>query len=155
MIEKFDGEYFFLSNFYPAPLVYQGISYKNSEAAFQSAKTLDMEERKKFSNMTASEAKKAGRRIKLREDWEKVKYSVMTDVVLCKFEQNPELSIKLIETENEFLVEGNTWGDTTWGVCNGIGENHLGKILMFVRQSILSKQKGVKHAHKGNEQTSG
>ena len=50
--------------------------------------------------------------------------------------QNPELGNKLLETGNQELVEGNTWGDIFWGVCNGKGQNWLGKILMMVRDEI-------------------
>lgn len=38
MISAFRGKYYFLSNFYAAPVVWDGVSYKNNEAAFQSAK---------------------------------------------------------------------------------------------------------------------
>jgi predicted NAD-dependent protein-ADP-ribosyltransferase YbiA (DUF1768 family) len=53
-----------------------------------------------------------------------------------KFSRNPELRVKLLNTGDLQLVEGNYWGDTFWGVCNGKGENHLGKILMRVRKEL-------------------
>ena len=44
----------------------------------------------------------------------------------------------LLATGEEYLVEGNTWGDKYWGVCGGIGLNHLGKLLMQVRDELES-----------------
>ena len=60
----------------------------------------------------------------------------MFDLVLEKFKQNPELKQKLLETGNQELIEGNTWNDTFWGVCNGQGQNWLGKILMLARSEL-------------------
>ena len=45
----------------------------------------------------------------------------------------------LIEVQQE-LVEGNTWGDKVWGVCDGVGENNLGKTLMRIRDALFSKR---------------
>jgi hypothetical protein len=87
---------------------------------------------------TPGESKKLGRRCPVREDWEEIKLSVMEELVRSKF-SNPKLSQKLLETNDKLLVEGNTWGDTFWGVCNGRGENHLGKILMKVRSELKEK----------------
>lgn len=151
MIDKFDEDYAFLSNFYPVNLTVYGITYQNSEAAFQSLKTLDIQARKNlFSKASAKESKKLGRKIKLRSDWEFVKQEDMDYVVECKFYQNPELLQKLIDTGNEELVEGNTWHDNYWGNCtcekckNIPGENHLGKILMRIREKYKN-QKGDNH----------
>lgn len=41
IIDKFRGEYDFLSNFYSCQVTYNGESYLNSEAAFQAQKTQD------------------------------------------------------------------------------------------------------------------
>ena len=136
MINKFVSEYAFLSNFFEIPIYYSGILYQNSEAAFQAQKTLDPEERKKFSTLSSNEAKKKGRHVALRDDWEQVKDDIMFDIVLSKFASNPVLKNLLLDTNNEELIEGNTWNDTYWGVCNGRGQNHLGKILMKVRSLL-------------------
>ncbi len=63
MIDSFRGEYYFLSNFYEAPVLYDGITYQNNEAAFQAQKTLDMEKRKEFASLSPNLAKRAGRRV--------------------------------------------------------------------------------------------
>ena len=136
MINEFRGPYYFLSNFYEAPVTWNGITYKNNEAAFQSAKTVDISIRKTFATMDPSTAKREGRRITLRADWEEIKYQIMYEICLNKFTQNEELREKLLATGDEHLEEGNTWGDRIWGTVNGKGNNWLGKILMQVREEI-------------------
>lgn len=136
MINEFRGEYDFLSNFYETPVTYEGITYRNNEAAFQAAKLTDKEARREFSTLDASSAKKLGRRVSLRADWEEVKNQVMHEICLAKFSQNEQLKTKLLATGNEYLEEGNTWGDKIWGTVNGSGENRLGKILMNVRDTL-------------------
>jgi ribA/ribD-fused uncharacterized protein len=136
MINEFKGKYYFLSNFYSAPVMYEGLLYQNNEAAFQSAKIKDLDRRKQFCNLDPSTAKKKGRNVLLRNDWEDVKDEVMYQCVKDKFTRNQDLKQKLIDTGNEELIEGNTWNDTYWGVCRGRGKNMLGKILMRVRDEI-------------------
>lgn len=136
VISKFRGEYGFLSNFYAAPVVFEGLRYLNSEAAFQSAKTTDMSVREEFTHLSSVDAKHRGRCIRLREDWEDVKLSVMYQVCWAKFTQNGCLKKRLIATGDAYLEEGNTWGDRYWGTVNGVGKNNLGKILMRVREEL-------------------
>ena len=139
MISSFRDEYFFLSNFYPVEIKLDGIVYPNAEAAFQAQKTLDVEERRKFSMLkNPVQAKRLGRKVKLRDDWEEVKLDIMTEIVSQKFLQHPHLVEMLLQTGDEELVEGNKWGDRFWGVCKGKGENHLGKILMKIRDAYKS-----------------
>ena len=135
-IDNFKGEYFFLSNFYPAKIKYNGIQYLNNEAAFQAQKCTTMEDRIKFSYLNPSDAKKLGRRIILRNDWESVKISIMREIVFEKFKQNPHLTEKLLDTGDVYLEEGNNWGDRIWGTVNGVGKNELGKIIMEVREEL-------------------
>ena len=70
----------------------------------------------KFRFLTGAEAKKLGRRVTLRSDWEEVKLNVMKEVVIDKFTRSPELKQMLLDTEDEELVEGTTWNDTFWGI---------------------------------------
>lgn len=136
MIDTFRGKYYFLSNFYPSDIEYDGITYTSNEAAFQAQKVLDHEEKLRFKNLDPRKAKKLGRRVKLRRDWDEVKDNYMYEICRAKFTQNPDLAAKLLKTGEEELVEGNTWHDTYWGVCNGRGKNRLGKILMKVRSEL-------------------
>lgn len=143
VIDSFDLEYNFLSNFYPCFVTYKGITYQSSEAAFHAQKTLDIHERVKFTLLNPSQSKKAGRALQLRDDWEEVKYEIMYDIVLQKFVQNEWIQQKLLATDDAELIEGNWWGDTYWGVCKGVGENNLGKILMDVREYLRSVQSAL------------
>lgn len=134
MIDRFTGEYAFLSNFYAAPLRYAGHTYPTSEHAFQAMKTKDPEEQAKIRQAaTPYKAKQLGKKVKLRPDWESVKVGIMREILFAKFTQNPALLQQLEATGTEELVEGNDWGDVTWGQVDGKGQNWLGKLLMEVR----------------------
>lgn len=137
-INVFRDEYDFLSNFYPCQIEYQGLWYQNAEAAFQAQKCIHEEDRQFFCGLPAAKAKRRGRQVPLRPDWECVKRDFMEKIVRAKFHQNSHLAGKLLATKERELVEGNTWGDTYWGVDirTGQGENHLGRILMKVRNEL-------------------
>lgn len=136
MINSFRGEYAFLSNFYKVPILYKGLWYKSSEAAYQAQKCLYKNQRKEFCNLESGKAKRLGKKVKTRSDWEEVKISIMRDIIFTKFSMYEGLKQKLLDTENQRIIEGNTWGDTFWGVYNGKGKNVLGKILMQVRVKL-------------------
>jgi ribA/ribD-fused uncharacterized protein len=136
-IKEFQGENRFLSNFWDAKVVLDGVTYPTVEHAYQAAKTLDKERRKVIqAQPTPGKAKRAGQRVKIRSDWENVKVGIMLDLVRQKFKNNVKLKNRLLATGSEELIEGNTWGDTFWGRCRGVGKNHLGKILMKVRSEL-------------------
>lgn len=138
-IDNFSGEYSFLSNFYYSPITYGHLTYPTSEHAFQAAKTEDKADELKIQKAsTPGQAKKLGRKVTLIEDWERDKRRIMKSVLRRKF-KNLELSIRLKQTGDAELIEGNTWGDTYWGVCKGKGKNHLGKLLMDVRAELRLK----------------
>jgi hypothetical protein len=141
MIDRFFDDYRFLSNFYPSKVVFEEVEYPTVEHAYAAAKTLDLALRKEISNVkTAGEVKRLGRKLALREDWEYIKLRIMLTLVLYKFRNNPDLKEMLLNTKDEYLVEGNSWGDKYWGVSNGVGENKLGKILMAVRAILRQKE---------------
>ena len=139
VIGRFIGEYFYLSNYYEVPVTYDSLTYGSAEAAFQAQKILNLDDRKIFTTLKADDSKKMGRSVILRPDWDDVKLSVMREIIRCKFTQNTCLLEQLLKTGNALLIEGNTWHDTFWGVDlkTGLGENHLGLILMEVREEIL------------------
>jgi ribA/ribD-fused uncharacterized protein len=136
-IDKFSGEYAFLSNFYPSVVVgLDGETYSSVEHAYQAAKTLDVRAQRTIREApTAGVAKKLGRKVILREDWERLKLPTMGFLVRQKFRE-PKLMELLVKTGDAELIEGNWWRDTFWGMYNGKGENHLGKILMRVRDEV-------------------
>ena len=136
VIDSFRGKFHWLSNFYSCSVHYEGLTFGNTEAAFQAAKCLDMKERERFFSLSGGQAKRLGKRVELRPDWEDVKIDIMRQVLKSKFTQNPELREKLIATGDAELIEGNNWRDFYWGVCNGKGQNHLGKLLMEVRVEL-------------------
>lgn len=136
MIDDFNCEYYFLTNFFEAQIEYEGLTYTNNEAAFQATKTLDKEIRKEFQTYNPAWAKYKGRQLDLRADWEDIKDNVMYEICKIKFTKHPNLKKQLLATGDQLLVEGNDWDDTYWGVCGGIGQNKLGKILMRIRKEL-------------------
>lgn len=136
MINSFSGGYRFLSNFFFSPVVLDDIEYRTVEHAYQAAKTHDLAMRTRICLAdTPGEAKRLGRKVVLRPEWETVKLDVMYWLVQQKF-SNPALKRLLLATGEAELIEGNSWGDTFWGVSKGVGENHLGRILMRVRDAL-------------------
>lgn len=149
IIDKFRGDYFFLSNFYPFSIIYEGILYRTSEHAYQAAKTTDKELRQGIADLTtAGKAKRAGQKIELRPDWNDIRLLEMEKILIAKFATS-KLRKSLIDTHPAYLIEGNDWGDTFWGTVNGKGENHLGNLLMKIRLGLLIEE-SIK-ANKANE----
>lgn len=136
-ITHFQGDNYFLSNFWGCSVEMDGVVYSSVEHAYQAAKTNNLQERERIQKApTPGEAKRRGRSVTLREDWESVKLPVMKQLVINKF-RNVELAARLKATGGAELIEGNWWGDTFWGICKGEGENHLGYILMEVRLELF------------------
>lgn len=137
MIKEFKDEFAFLSNFIAAKVVFNSITFNSVENAYQAAKCKFPEDMNEFITITSGQAKRKGKRIVLRDDWESVKLSIMEDLVTQKFNQEPFKTL-LINTNDLVIQEGNSWGDTFWGIDlkTGIGQNHLGKILMKIREGF-------------------
>jgi ribA/ribD-fused uncharacterized protein len=150
VIAQFRGDYRFLSNFYPSPFTVraEGMVWLAAtfEHGFQAAKVYasegwDHEQRvawltKVMDAPKPGQAKALGRKIPLdTARWEAMSLDVMRGCLLSKFDDE-DLRARLLATGDALLVEGNTWGDTKWGVCRGVGENLLGKTLMQVRDTL-------------------
>ena len=144
----FRDENFYLSNFYECSIEYDGLTYPNTEAAFQAQKCKGMkvnfsipvnDPRETFTYLNPVEAKRWGRKIPLRPDWEQVKIDIMKDVVRAKFNQHPDLKEKLLSTGDCHIEEGNHHRDKFWGTVNRVGENHLGIILMELRDEFRNE----------------
>ena len=152
-IDQFRGRHEFLSNFYPATVHYDGITYPSAEHAYQAAKCHDnasvIDVRTSATTTTGLElkfaiaaewspgkVKRMGKKLPLRPDWEQVKLDIMLQIVTLKF-KDEHLAAMLKRTAPCTLIEGNNWGDTYWGidVAKG-GLNMLGKVLMHVRDNL-------------------
>lgn len=148
-IEYFDSfrgpnQYDFLSNFYASPIEILGISYPTGEHAFAAYKAQDLATHITIAGASnPSLAKKWGRQIPLRTDWESVKYDVMVAVLRAKFSVGSPLANKLLSTGHALLVEGTDWNDRVWGIDNqtGRGRNWLGTLLMARRAELESGEK--------------
>lgn len=149
-IEHFRGEFAFLSNFFPSPITIQGIVYPTVEHAFQAKKTMNREDRLVIAGCrTPGEAKRMGRRVELRPDWDRsTRLSVMFSLLWDKF-KDPVLRERLLNTAPRMLIEGNSWGDRFWGICDGSGENHLGELLMRVRSACRIQKLLVENLYCG------
>lgn len=132
-IKSFNGDYYFLSNSFRHSLEVDYLPYFNAECAFQAQKTDDFAVKVKFTDMSAKEGKKLGSRIELRPDWADVRDDAMLTVLRAKF-SDPKLRAWLLKTGDAEIEYNNTNGDYYWGVCNGVGRNKLGRMLMQVRK---------------------
>jgi ribA/ribD-fused uncharacterized protein len=129
----------YLSNFYPAKVVLDGIVYPTSEHCYQAQKATNREDLIFVAAQpSARDAKRAGYQIKLRDDWEDVKIDVMLKVLRLKFIQNTNLGKRLISTGDADLHE-NFPGDSYWSYNNGHGQDMLGTLLMMVRSELVTQ----------------
>ncbi|EWM19707.1 hypothetical protein KUTG_10011, partial [Kutzneria sp. 744] len=145
LVDGFDREWWFLSNFAFSPLLWEGVWYATAEAAFAAGKTVDPALRLWISQVVPPrEAKRRGRQLALRPQWDTShRYAVMRQVLRAKF-TDPGLRTRLINTGAALLVESNTWCDTQWGSCvcqrhrATPGHNHLGRMLMALRDALTA-----------------
>lgn len=140
--KMFSGDLMFLSNLYaceiPMNVLGHPFVFGSAEAAFQAGKCLDPGHVQLFTRVAdGAAAKKLGERVPPRKDWDMYRLAWMKQVLTCKFTRNPELMKKLIDTYPLPLTNTNTWGDTFWGVCQGVGEDHLGRLLTQLRNEHL------------------
>lgn len=152
-ITSFQGEYAFLSNMASQHgglpelrLRMGGLVFGSAEAAYQAAKSLDPDVRRRLAaEPSPYAAKRLGKAVSrggivvLRDDWSQIRLEVMRGVVRQKFAHRPYAAL-LLQTGDAELVEGNTWGDVFWGECRGRGSNWLGKILMETRLALQVHQ---------------
>ena len=142
-ITTFRDQYRFLSNFYPMPFAYKGLTYPNAEAAFQAQKCTTDEDKIKYTLVkNPVRAKQMGKREPdLPDDWNEISYGIMEEILRAKFSV-PELAEMLKATGDAYLEEENHWHDNRWGSCTCAscsargGQNWLGKILMGIREEL-------------------
>jgi hypothetical protein len=143
IITNFDGKYWYLSNFTYSPFIKNDKKWDTVEHYFQAMKTTDLEKRETIRTCGHPRfAKRIGRSVKLRLNWESIKQIIIYTGVKEKFEQNIDFNDLLLKTDCAYLVEGNTWHDNIWGDCfcskckDIKGQNLLGIILMKVRKEL-------------------
>lgn len=137
-IAHFRGEWFFLSNFSPANVTFEGLTFPTVEHAYQAARCARASDRHVVrSARTPGEAKRLGRAFDQVDNWMGIRESVMVELLRQKF-AIPALRQLLLETGDRPLVEENDWGDTFWGQVDGVGQNRLGHILEVVRSELRS-----------------
>ena len=134
-IMEFQGVNRWLSNFWPTLVRLDGEVYPSVENAYQAAKTYP-QNRGGFVGCTPGQAKRLGKTVVIRPDWDAEKVSVMRSLIAQKFALGSELGGRLLNTGDAQIVEGNTWGDTFWGVCRGKGRNILGELIMDRRKEL-------------------
>jgi ribA/ribD-fused uncharacterized protein len=146
MINKFQDKYYWLSNFSPFPFITDNNKWESVEHFFQAHKACNPKDFLEIKNAkNPSIAKKLGKQVEIRCDWPNIKLKIMLKGVREKFDQNPILIEKLIETGNKEIIEGNYWHDNYWGNCycdkclSIKGKNKLGKILMLLRAKYIRK----------------
>jgi hypothetical protein len=144
MISEFQGDYRWLSNFYYSPITYNNLLYPTVEHFFQAMKTTDLSARAKIClDPNPGSAKRTGRTLQLRPDWDSIKIAVMAHGLRKKF-AHPDLKQKLIATYPLFIEEGNYWHDNYWGNClcpkcnSFAGRNNLGQLLMILREHLIN-----------------
>lgn len=157
MINRFEGRYNFLSNFYPCKIEHQGITYPSVEHYYVAMKCNNDQMidgvyytpgdfREKIAKITIpAVVKRIGQRIKVRSDWDSKKLEFMEFGLRQKF-KIPEIKEMLLQTDNKQLIEGNYWHDNFWGQCScdkcfGKGKNNLGKLLMDIRSELNGTKK--------------
>ena len=145
MITQFQGEYRFLSNFHPIKITDGKFIYPSVEHAYQAHKTLSERDRQRISYMhTPGAAKRAGQGLVMRDDWHDVKNDIMLGFQRQKYTDTSQSNLgeRLLATGDQQITEGNRWHDNYWGVCScyrcSNGQNHMGKILMLIREELRS-----------------
>jgi ribA/ribD-fused uncharacterized protein len=162
-ITSYTGEWEWLSNFAYTPFRFIPLPEKvwpTAEHCYQSLKARHPEQMEWIASAPSpSEAKRRGRSVAMRDNFDKIKRQHMMQVMLSKFGSG-ELRDRLAATAGRPLVEGNTWGDQFWGAVHmdrgaippGMpiwapapegdsrylaGHNWLGTIQMMIRNLIV------------------
>ena len=142
------------SNFFPAEIEIDNISYNCSEQYFHHAKAClfgDQETANRIlESETPNEQKKLGDTIVgfKPKVWDKHCESIMKTALKAKFSQHEDLKNQLLDTGNLIMIEASPY-DKLWGSGVGLysddclavtkfsGKNLLGNLLMQIRGEIL------------------
>lgn len=133
----YEGAYYLFSNFSAHEVVYQGVTYKTSEHAYQTAKFSDPMMREKIMNApSAFLSRELGQaQLGLTGNFDKV--AVMTDIMRAKLQQHFDVKQMLLQTGDAEIIKNHP-DDYFWGSgADGTGKNMMGKIWMQLRSEIL------------------
>lgn len=139
----YEQEFYVLSNFSAFTLIWKGIRFDTSEAAYHFEKFETKEDLYKLKEQilyapSAHEAFKIAQKNKhlIRKDWDEVKVPIMKEILRAKVYQHEYVRKKLLETGDRELIE-DSWRDDFWGWGkNQDGKNILGKLWMEIREEI-------------------
>ena len=134
----FSGDYRWLSNFAPVGIILDDVEYPSVEHAYVAAKCNDISDRHVILGMPAGQAKRYGKMIAIAPWFEENKVNIMNEFLWQKFLTEPYMSL-LVGTDGRYIEETNIWGDKFWGVCDGVGENRLGILIMQIRDSLVDR----------------
>lgn len=142
-IVRFNGPHAFLSNEYPVRVTHEGVSYPCASSAFLASTLANQREKELVSRMGYDRAKQRFGVFPGAPGWEERHLATMGQIVREKFSQHPELAHRLAGTAGLKLVAGvrgkrGKAVDTFWHVdlYRWEGENHLGRILMRLREEL-------------------
>jgi ribA/ribD-fused uncharacterized protein len=155
-ITQFRGElHRFLSNFVPAEVVLDGVTYPTVEHAYQASKwpAGSMQREVIHDADTPGKAKRLGQKGMVNTAWFDRRVDIMRDLLAQKF-QDPTYRAQLLATGDALLIERNDWGDYFWGQARRgdpaapggsfwSGENMLGQLLMALRDQLSASASGT------------
>lgn len=137
-VRFYEGPYYLLSNFSAHQVLYLGETYMTAEHAYQVAKFVDSDLRKKIREApSAFLAREYGQSKEGRApDFDKV--AVMKDVMRAKLLQHADVREMLLGT-GDALIEKNHPLDEYWGTApDGSGKNAMGIIWVELRGELRS-----------------
>jgi predicted NAD-dependent protein-ADP-ribosyltransferase YbiA (DUF1768 family) len=156
MITSFKGKYEFLDPAYYSLTQFDGVLYNSAEAAFLASQYDDPYFRSMFQDAALPiwRARDLAKRLQKRRDWiPELALQLMRQITFDKFTRSPNFRSLLLATCHEEIIAENNWHENFWGVCvcnlrpgkygqkvacRRPGSNHLGKILMSVRDQIAA-----------------
>lgn len=138
-IPYYETSNFCFSNFSAHAVNFQGYEYPTAEHAFHAQKFHDVDLQSKIKNCKSPlSAYSLAKKLKShrRKDWDNVKVDILTEIIRAKLAQNQDVKAALIATGKEEIIEINP-DDDFWGNGpDGNGQNHMGKILMRIREEL-------------------
>ena len=157
MITSFKGKYAFLDLAFLCVVTNDHTLYNSAEAAFLASQYDASYFRSMFRDTALPiwRARELAKRLQKRRDWTpELSLELMRQITLDKFSRSPNLRSLLLATRHELIVAENNWHEQFWGrcICNTRpgkygkkdaclvpGSNHLGIILMSVRDQLASE----------------